>query len=244
MNNRANNKIQSTHIQRRAIVYLRQSTARQVYEHHESTARQYALKQRAQDLGWDLNNIDVIDDDLGESGSGTERRTGFKRLGEEVAHGRVGAIFSLEVSRLARSCADWHRLLDLCSLTDVVIADEVAIYSPADHNDRLLLGFKGTMSEAELYWLKLRLHGGKLNKARRGDLYFHPPSGYEWDSANCRFRFDPDEQVQAAIRLVFDRFRLIGSSFGVMRYFAERGLKLPWRDSDTHELKLESSNLV
>lgn len=230
MNSLANSKIQPTHLQRKAIVYLRQSTAKQVHEHRESTARQYALRQRAKDLGWDPGNVDVIDDDLGESGSSTERRTGFQRLGEDVAHGRVGAIFALEVSRLARSCADWHKLLDLCSVTDVVIADELAVFSPTDHNDRLLLGFKGTMSEAELYWIKLRLQGGKLNKARRGELRFQASSGYVWDPDSRRFRLDPDEQVQAAIRLVFDRFRLDGSAYAIMRYFSERGLKIPVRN--------------
>ena len=242
MNSLTNSKIQPTHLQRKATVYLRQSTVKQVHEHRESTARQYALRQRAQELGWELNNIDVIDDDLGESGSNTERRSGFQRLGEDVAHGRVGAIFALEVSRLARSCADWHKLLDLCSISDVVIADELSVYSPADHNDRLLLGFKGTMSEAELYWIKLRLQGGKLNKARRGDLYFQPPGGYEWDPITSRFRLDPDEQVQTAIQLVFDRFRISGSSYSVMRYFAERGLKLPIRDLHTNELKWKHPN--
>ena len=232
-----NNKILATHLDRRAAVYLRQSTLKQVHENRESTARQYALRQRALDLGWPDARVDVIDDDLGQSGSSTERRTGFQRLAEEVAHGRVGAIFALEVSRLSRSSADWHRLLDLCGLADVVIADEQAVYTPRDYNDRLLLGLKGTMSEAEQYWMRLRLQGGKLNKARRGELRFPTPTGYEWEEASLRFRLDPDEQVQRALRLLFERFRLEGSAYAVMRYFAQHGLKLPQRDPQTGEMR-------
>ena len=230
-------KIQPTHLERRAAVYLRQSTLKQVLEHRESTARQYALQQRAVEIGWAHDRIDVIDDDLGRSGSSVQGRTGFQRLAEEVAHGRIGAIFALEVSRLARSSADWHKLLDLCGLADVVIADEQAVYTPRDYNDRLLLGLKGTMSEAEQYWMRLRLQGGKLNKARRGALYFAPPIGYEWDGATCRFRLDPDEQVQRAVRLVFERFRLDGSAYAVTRYFASQGLKIPAHDRVTRELR-------
>ena len=204
-----NEKIRPTHLDRRATVYLRQSTLKQVHEHRESTARQYALRERAIALGWPAERVDVIDEDLGQSGSSAERRTGFQRLAEDVSHGRVGAIYALEVSRLARSSADWHRLLDLCGLADVVIVDEQAVYCPRDFNDRLLLGLKGTMSEAELHWMRLRLEGGRLSKARRGELYFVPASGYEWDPGTSRFRLDPDEQVQRAIRLVFERFRLM-----------------------------------
>ncbi|HMR76502.1 MAG TPA: recombinase family protein [Polyangiaceae bacterium] len=219
-----------THLQRTATVYLRQSTMRQVHEHRESTTRQYGLRDRALSLGWKHTQIDVIDDDLGQSGS-TNARDGFQRLAEDVAHGRVGAIFSLEVSRLARSSADWHQLLDLCGLADVVIVDEQAVYSPLDYNDRLLLGLKGTMSEAELYWMRLRLHGGQVSKARRGEYAFLPPAGYEWDAATSRFRMDPDENVQRAIRLVFERFRLDGSAYAVARYFNRHGLELPARSA-------------
>jgi DNA invertase Pin-like site-specific DNA recombinase len=183
-------KIQGTHLQRRVIVYPRQSTMRQLHEHRESTARQYALRQRATQLGWSENQVDVIDEDLGHSGASAEWRPGFQRLAEAVARGRVGAIFALEVSRFARSSADWHRLLELCGLADVLIADEQAVYNPRDYNDRLLLGLKGTMSEAEQYWMRLRLEGGRLSKARRGELFFCPPAGYEWDATALRFRFD------------------------------------------------------
>jgi len=224
-----NEKISASHLERRAVVYLRQSTLRQVHEHRESTARQYALRQRAVDLGWDEARVDVIDDDLGQSGTGTDWREGFQRLAEDVAHGRVGAIFALEVSRLARSSADWHRLLQLAGLAEVLIIDEQGIYSPSDYNDRLLLGLKGTMSEAEQYWMRLRLDGGRLSKARRGELYMRPSGGYVWDEATKRFRFDPDEHVQRAVRLVFERFRLDGSAYAVSRYFVAHGLPLPTR---------------
>jgi DNA invertase Pin-like site-specific DNA recombinase len=232
-----NEKILATHLERRAAIYLRQSTLKQVHENRESTARQYALRQRAIDLGWPAERVEVIDNDLGQSGSSTQGRSGFQHLAEEVAHGRVGAIFALEVSRLSRSSADWHRLLDLCGLADVVIADEQAVYTPRDYNDRLLLGLKGTMSEAEQYWMRLRLQGGKLNKARRGELRYIPPTGYEWDQGSEGFRLDPDEQVQRALRLLFERFRLDGSGYAVMRYFAGQGLKLPQRDPATRELR-------
>lgn len=225
-------KLQATHLQRRAVVYLRQSTLKQVHEHHESTARQYALKQRAQQLGWPAGRIEVIDEDLGQSGTGTAWRSGFQRMAEAVAHGQVGILLALEVSRLARSSADWQRLLELCALADVLIADEQAVYTPRDYNDRLLLGLKGTMSEAEQYWMRLRLQGGKLSKAQRGELFLTPPVGYQWDDAAHRLCLDPDEQVQRAVRLVFERFRLDGSAYAVVRYFARHGLKLP-----THQLR-------
>ncbi|WPB72629.1 recombinase family protein [Archangium violaceum] len=232
-----NDKVRATHLERRAVVYLRQSTLRQVHEHRESTARQYALRQRALELGWPPERIEIIDEDMGQSGTSADRRAGFQRMAEDVAHGRVGAIFSLEVSRLARSSADWHRLLDLCGLADVLLADEQAVYTPRDYNDRLLLGLKGTMSEAELYWMRLRLQGGRLSKARRGALHLTPPVGYEWEEATSRFRFDPDEGVQRAVRLVFERFRLEGSAYAVLRYFMKNGLKLPMREPGTHQLR-------
>jgi len=228
-----NDKVRATHLERRAVVYLRQSTLRQVHEHRESTARQYALRQRALELGWPPERIDLIDEDLGQSGSSAQGRAGFQRMAEEVARGRVGALFSLEVSRLARSSADWHRLLELCGLADVLLADEQDVYTPRDYNDRLLLGLKGTMSEAELYWMRLRLQGGKLSKARRGALRLSSSIGYEWEETTGRFRFDPDEEVQRAVRLVFERFRLEGSAYAVLRYFMDNGLKMPVRHAGT-----------
>lgn len=229
-------KITSIHLQRKAVVYARQSTLRQLVDHQESTKRQYGLKSRAHECGWSKDKIICIDSDLGQSGASAQWRKGFQQLAEEVAHGRVGGIFALEVSRLARSSADWHRLLELCVLADVIIADEQAVYSPKDYNDRLLLGLKGTMSEAELYWMRLRLEGGKLSKARRGELFFCPPAGYIWDAAIQRFRFDPDLEVQNAVKLVFERFRIDGSAYGVSRYLHRMGIKLPSRHIQSKEL--------
>ncbi len=176
-------KIRPSHLSRRAIVYLRQSTLRQLVEHSESTERQYALAGRAEALGWSKDAIEVIDDDLGQSGATTQGRHGFKRLAEEVGHGKIGALFALEVSRFARSSADWHHLLDLCGWSDVLIVDEQGVFDPKDPNDRLLLGLKGQMSEAEKYWMRLRMHGAKLSRARRGELRLVPPTGYVWDPA-------------------------------------------------------------
>ncbi len=179
----------------------------------------------------------MIDEDLGQSGSSAQWRDGFQRLAHDVAHGRIGAILALEVSRLSRSSADWHRLLELCGLADVLIIDEQACYTPRDYNDRLLLGLKGTMSEAEQYWMKLRLQGGKLSKARRGELFMPPPPGYQWDETSGRFRLDPDEEVQRAVRLIFERFRLDGSAGAVQRYFIRHGLAMPARDSATGQMR-------
>jgi DNA invertase Pin-like site-specific DNA recombinase len=230
-------KIQATHLERLAIVYLRQSTLRQVHDNHESTVRQYALGQRAIELGWPLERVQIVDDDLGRSGTTTQDRSGFQRLAQDVAEGRVGAIFALEVSRLARSSADWHRLLDLCGLADVVIVDEHCAYLPGEPDDRLLLGLKGTMSEAEQYWMRLRLGGGKLSKARRGELHVTPPTGLVWDAETSRFRLDPDERVQRAVRLVLERFRIDGSAYGVLRYFERQGLQLPALDKATGQVR-------
>jgi len=220
-------KVTRAHVGRRAVVYLRQSTMKQVHEHRESTARQYGLSRRAEDLGWAADRVELIDEDLGHSGATTDRRSGFKRLAEDVSHGRVGVILALEVSRLARSSADWHQLLDLCGWADVLIADEQGVYAPNDPNDRLLLGLKGQMSEAERYWMRLRLHGAKLNKARRGELWLRAPTGYVWDPAACRLQLDPDEEVQRAVRLIFERFRIDGTAGLVRSYFIDHGLSLP-----------------
>lgn len=227
-----NDKIRPSHLQRQAVVYLRQSTLRQVVEHGESTDRQYRLRQRAVELGWTEERIVVIDEDLGQSGASAESRGGFQRVADDVAHGRVGGIFALEASRLARRSADWHRLLDLCRLADVVIADDQSVYAPSDYNDQLLLGLKGTMAEAELVWMRRRLHGGKLNKARRGELRQNAPSGYVWDEARGRLVKDPDEQVRSAVGLVFARFRIEGSARGVLRYFVRHGIRFPTPGAD------------
>lgn len=165
------------HLERDAYLYVRQSTARQVLENTESTQRQYALRDRAVALGWPLERIHVLDCDLGKSGSQSAGRDGFQKLVGEVALGKAGLVMGLEVSRLARNSADWHRLIELCSLAGALILDEDGIYDPANFNDRLLLGLKGTMSEAELHFLKARMRGGMLNKARRGELQMRPPIG-------------------------------------------------------------------
>jgi DNA invertase Pin-like site-specific DNA recombinase len=221
-------KIRVAHLERKAVVYLRQSTLKQVREHRESTARQYALRERAIALGWSANAVEVIDEDLGQSGQSAEGRTGFHRLAEAMAQGRIGALLALEVSRLARSSADWYRLLELASLADVVIADEDVVYDPHEYNDRLLLGLKGQFADAERYWMRLRLHGGMLSKARRGELVFNAPTGYVWGD-DGRLRLDPDEKVQRAIKLIFERFRIQGSARAVVRYFGGHGLQMPMR---------------
>src|SRR5213596_2028416 len=163
-------KVTARHVQRQAMLYVRQSTLHQVLENTESTARQYALRERAVALGWETSRIVVIDSDLGQSGASSADRQGFQRLVAEVGLGHVGLVMGLEVSRLARSSLDWHHLLEICAMTGTLILDEDGLYDPATFNDRLLLGLKGTMSEAELYVLRARLQGGILNKARRGAL--------------------------------------------------------------------------
>jgi DNA invertase Pin-like site-specific DNA recombinase/uncharacterized protein YndB with AHSA1/START domain len=222
-----NIKIRPTHLSRPAVVYIRQSTLMQVLEHQESTERQYDLAALAEKLGWDAAQIQVIDEDLGKSGKETENRSGFQRLAAQVSLGKVGAILSLEVSRLARSSADWHRLLDLCALSDTRIIDDDGVYDPNDFNDRLVLGLKGTMSDAERHMMRLRLFGGKLHKAKKGELGFAPPTGYVFDGGVLCL--DPDEQVTKAVHLLFERFRLAGSAYGVVHYFAQHGLLFPSR---------------
>lgn len=222
------NKVSAEHLRRQAYLYIRQSTIRQVYENRESTARQYDLKRRAQALGWANDQIVIIDDDLGMSGASATDRNGFQRLVAEVGLGRVGIVMGLEVSRLARSSTDWHRLLEICALTDTLILDEDGIYDPSHFNDRLLLGLKGTMSEAELHLLRARLIGGQLNKARRGELWMKPPLGYTYDN-NGRLIFDPDQQVQQAVRLLFETFRRTGSAMQVVHHFSTEGILWPRR---------------
>ena len=214
-----NTKIGKTHLQRRAVVYLRQSTPNQVESNRESTERQYALADRALNLGWDNSQIQILDGDLGKSGQTTAGREDFHRLMAAVGLGEVGAVFALEASRFSRSQADWHKLLDICALTDTLVIDHDGIYNPNDFNDRVLLGFKGTWSHTELHGMRLRLQGAKLNKANKGELRCTPPTGYVYD-ADGKLMFDPDEGVVTVIRLVFQQFRLLGTAFKVMRYFA------------------------
>jgi DNA invertase Pin-like site-specific DNA recombinase len=221
------NKIQPAHIRRAAVVYIRQSTASQVEHHRESTARQYSLVQRACDLGWPKEQVMVIDEDLGISGASAGNRAGFSRLASEVALGRVGIILGLEVSRLARNNADWYRLLDLCVITDTLIGDSDGLYHPALFNDRLVLGLKGTMSEAELHIIRARLDGGIRNKAQRGELRRELPVGLVWGDKDGEIRFHPDEAVVGAIRTVFDRFAEMGSVRQVWLWFGSQGLHFP-----------------
>ena len=183
MTNDPHQKVQASHLKRNAYLYVRQSTLRQVFENTESTKRQYGLRQRAIALGWSEERIIVIDSDLGQSGASSADREGFQRLVAEVGVGHAGIVLGLEVSRLARNSMDWHRLLEICAITDTLILDEDGIYDPAHFNDRLLLGLKGTMSEAELHVLRARLQGGILNKARRGELEMRPPVGLVYNSA-------------------------------------------------------------
>ena len=220
-------KINTTHLGRAAYVYLRQSTAAQVEHNRESTQRQYALVSKAAELGWPSELVVVIDEDLGVSGAGHVERSGFARLTAEVALGHVGLVLGLEVSRLARNNADWYRLLDLCGLTDTLIGDADGIYHPALFNDRLLLGLKGTMSEAELHVLRARLLGGIRNKAARGELRRGLPVGFVWGEEEGEVRFHPDEAVLAAIRAVFARFSELGSVRRVWLWFRAEGLSFP-----------------
>jgi DNA invertase Pin-like site-specific DNA recombinase len=221
-------KITDGHWQRLAMVYVRQSTQHQVLEHRESTARQYALADRAVALGWPTSAVVVIDEDQGLSGSSAEGRSGFQRLLAEVSADRVGLILGLEMSRLARSCKDWHTLLDLCAIYRTLLADADGLYDPSQYNDRLLLGLKGTMSEAELHILKSRLHQGMWNKAARGAVLNHPPMGYLRTVAGD-FVIDPDEQVQAVVRLIFEQFGRRGSVNGLLRWLVRHDIKLPIR---------------
>ena len=220
-------KITASHLSRQAIVYLRQSSAAQVEHNRESTDRQYALASKARELGWPGERVIVIDEDLGLSGSGAVARSGFARLTAEVALAHVGLVLGLEVSRLARNNAEWYRLIDLAGLTDTLIGDADGLYHPALFNDRLLLGLKGTMSEAELYVLRARLNGGIRNKAARGELRRGLPVGFVWGEAEGEVRFHPDEAVVTAIRNVFARFSETGSARRVWLWFRSEGLQFP-----------------
>src|SRR5467141_3244987 len=235
MNERA--KITASHLSRQAIVYLRQSSAAQVEHNRESTDRQYALAAKARELGWPNDRIIVIDEDLGLSGSGFAARSGFARLTAEVALAHVGLVLGLEVSRLARNNADWHRLIDLGGLTDTLIGDADGIYHPALFNDRLLLGLKGTMSEAELHVLRARLDGGIRNKAARGELRRGLPVGFVWGEEDGEVRFHPDEAVVSTIRTVFSKLTELGSVRKVWLWFRSEGLSFPLRSHMKSEIR-------
>lgn len=221
-------KVTPAHLRRDAFLYVRQSTLHQVLQNTESTQRQYDLQQRAVALGWPQERVHVIDCDLGQSGATTADREGFQQLVTQVSLGHAGVVLGLEVSRLARNSADWQRLLELCALADTLILDEDGLYDCNDFNDRLLLGLKGTLSEAELHFLRARLRGGILNKARRGELVSPLPVGFVYDEAG-HVRLDPDQQVQQAVRLLFATFRRTGSAHATVAHFRHAGLQFPRR---------------
>jgi DNA invertase Pin-like site-specific DNA recombinase len=224
----AGEKVTAAHLARAAYLYVRQSTLRQVLTNTESATRQYALRQRAVALGWPAEQIVVIDTDQGQSGATATDREGFQRLAAEVGMGRVGIVLGLEVSRLARNNADWHRLLELCALGGTLICDEDGLYDPCDFNDRLLLGLKGTMSEAELHFIRARLRGGVLSKARRGELVTPLPVGLVYDTAD-NVTLDPDAGVQHALRQLFATFARTGSARAVVMAFNDENLRFPVR---------------
>ena len=226
--NEAHAKINASHLKRDAYLYVRQSTVRQVFENQESTKRQYALRQRAVALGWPLERVVVIDSDLGQSAATSADREGFQRLVAEGGMGRVGIVLGLEVSRLARNSSDWHRLLEICALAHTLILDEDGVYDPCSFNDRLLLGLKGTMSEAELHVLHARLRGGILNKARRGELQGPLPVGFIYD-ARGRVVLDPDAQVRASLRHFFATYRRTGAARTTVKTLRDENVLMPRR---------------
>jgi DNA invertase Pin-like site-specific DNA recombinase len=229
-------KVERQHLERKAYVYVRQSTMAQVERNTESLERQYELSERAVALGWSAAEVVVVDSDLGRSGKSADGRDGFQGLVADVGLGRVGIVLGIEVSRLARRNADWYQLLDLCALTDTLIADSDGIYHPALHNDRLVLGLKGTMSEAELHVLRARLRGGSLHKAGKGELRLPLPAGFEYDEAG-RVRITADEAVADAIATVFSYFEQLASARQVMLRLLEEDRKLPRRASSDRQVR-------
>lgn len=222
-----NGQIEAAQLTRRAFVYVRQSSMAQVLHHQESAMMQYDLRQRAIALGWAPEAIEVIDEDQARSGTTTDGRSGFARLAGAVAHGEAGGVFAIDVSRMARASEDWRRLLGLCGVAGVVVVDEQRIYDPNDQDDKLLLELKGTMSEAEIHWLRLRLQGARQHKARRGALRLPAPTGYLWGESG--FEMDPNEAVQRAVRVVFQRYDVEPSAWAVVRWARETGLTFPTR---------------
>ena len=218
-------KVKALHLERLAVVYVRQSSQQQVLEHRESAALQYALKQRAIDWGWSAERVRVIDQDQGHSGATAEGRQGFQELLAQVSLDHVGVVLGIEMSRLARCCRDWHQLLELCALFGTLLADQDGLYDPRDYNDRLLLGLKGTLSEAELHSIRLRMYQGRLNKARRGAVFTHMPTGYVRGPDGTPW-LDPDQQVQSVVRLIFRKFEELGSVNGLLGYLVRHGIRL------------------
>jgi len=221
-------KVRAEHLNRDAYLYIRQSTIQQVFHNTESTERQYDLKRRAEALGWSADQVNIIDGDQGHSGASTVDREGFRKLVAEVGLGHAGIVLGLEVSRLARNCADWHNLLEICALTGTLILDEEGLYDPSNFNDRLLLGLKGTMSEAELHIIRARLQGGIRNKAERGELRVPLPVGLVYDMQG-HVILDPDRQVCQALRTFFHVYQRQGSALAVVKHFDRDGLDFPRR---------------
>jgi DNA invertase Pin-like site-specific DNA recombinase len=221
-------KIRDRHLDRLAVVYVRQSTPHQVRENRESRERQYALADQAVTLGWPRDRVLVIDEDQGRSARLPSARSGFQRLLDEVTMGHIGLVLGLEMSRLARSSADWHRLLEMCALCGALLADQDGVYDPTDPNDRLLLGLKGTLSEAEMFTLRNRLERGRQNKAARGELFYGVPVGYV-QLPSGEVTLDPDEQVRGVVRLIFEKFDELGSAWAVFRYLLDAGVRVGLR---------------
>jgi len=221
-------KVKAHHLDRKGIVYVRQSTPQQIVNNCESTQRQYALVQRAVQLGWPREGVTVVDEDQGHSGATAQGRPGFQSLLAQVALDQVGIVLGLECSRLARSNKDWHQLLEVCAIFRTLLADQDGVYDPTDYNDRLLLGLKGAMSEAELHLLRSRMQDGLLNKAQKGEVYNHPPIGYVKEPGGG-FVLDPDEQVQSVVRLIFEQFVRQGTVCGLLRYLVQHGIRMPVR---------------
>ena len=227
-NNSSHPKITLAHLERLAFIYIRQSTTKQVLLNKESQENQYRLQQRAEELGWAVERIRIIDSDLGRSGSEAVGRAGFQELVAEVSLGHAGIVFGYEVSRLARNNQDWYHLLDFAAVFGTLIADNDGIYDPRLYNDRLLLGLKGTMSEAELHLLRQRLDAGRMNQVRRGAYRQHLPTGYV-RLPDGSVVMDPDDQVRHVIELLFAKFEELGSVNKVLRYFRRQQILLPRR---------------
>lgn len=224
----SSSKIEATHLDRLAIVYVRQSSPRQVMENRESTERQYGFAEQAVAFGWPRDRVVTIDEDLGKSGRTTDGRDGFQHLVSEVTLNHVGMVLGLEMSRLARSSKDWHAFFEMCAIFGTLIVDEDGVYDGNDPNDRLLLGLKGIMSEMELHMMRNRLQHGRLNKARRGELFFSVPFGYV-KLPNGKIDLDPDEQARAVVHLLFEKYDELGSVYGLFHWMIAHGISLPIR---------------